>query len=83
MFIRLTNATKEYQGEQLIINIDHILSIFELQEKRVDDDNVEYEVSVSNLYTITQQSYIVEESVNDIYKLIEEKQNGWWIWCTW
>jgi hypothetical protein len=76
MFIRLTNATKEYQGEQLIINIDHILSIFELQEKRVDDDNVEYEVSVSNLYTITQQSYIVEESVNDIYKLIEEKQNG-------
>jgi len=76
MFIRLTNATKEYEGEQLIINIDHILSIFELQEKKVDDDNVEYEVSVSNLYTITQQSYIVEESVNDIYKLIEEKQNG-------
>lgn len=76
MFIRLTNATKEYQGEQLIINIDHVLSIFELQEKRLDDDNVEYEVSVSNLYTITQQSYIVEESVKDIYKLIEEKQNG-------
>lgn len=76
MFIRLTNATKEYEGEQLIINIDHILSIFELQEKRVDDDNVEYEVSVSNLYTITQQSYIVEESVNDIYKLIKENQNG-------
>jgi hypothetical protein len=76
MFIRLTNATKEYQGEQLIINIDHVLSIFELQEKRLDDDNVEFEVSVSNLYTITQQSYIVEESVNDIYKLIEEKQNG-------
>ena len=83
MFIRLTNATKEYQGEQLIINIDHVLSIFELQEKRLDDDNVEYEVSVSNLYTITQQSYIVEEPVNVIYKLIEEKQNGWWIWCTW
>jgi hypothetical protein len=76
MFIKLTNATKEYQGEQLIINIDHVLSIFELQEKRVDDDNVEYEISVSNLYTTTQQSYIVEESVKDIYKLIEEKQNG-------
>jgi hypothetical protein len=76
MFIKLTNATKEYQGEQLIINIDHILSIFELQEKRLDDDNAEYEVSVSNLYTITQQSYIVEEPVNVIYKLIEEKQNG-------
>lgn len=76
MFIKLTNATKEYEGEQLIINIDHVLSIFELQEKRVDDDNVEFEVSVSNLYTITQQSYIVEESVKDIYKLIEEKQNG-------
>jgi len=76
MFIKLTNATKEYQGEQLIINIDHILSIFELQEKRLDDDNAEYEVSVSNLYTITQQSYIVEEPINVIYKLIEEKQNG-------
>jgi hypothetical protein len=76
MFIKLTNATKEYQGEQLIINIDHILSIFELQEKRLDNDNEEYEVSVSNLYTITQQSYIVEEPVNVIYKLIEEKQNG-------
>jgi hypothetical protein len=76
MFIKLTNATKEYAGEQLIINIDHVLSIFELQDKRFDDDNVEFEVSVSNLYTTTQQSYIVEESVNDIYKLIEEKQNG-------
>jgi hypothetical protein len=76
MFIKLTNATKQYEGEQLIINIDHILSIFELQEKRLDDDNAEYEVSVSNLYTITQQSYIVEEPVNVIYKLIEEKQNG-------
>lgn len=76
MFIRLTNATKEYEGEQLIINIDHVLSIFELQEKRLDDDNVEYEISVSNLYTTTQQSYIVEEPVNVIYKLIEEKQNG-------
>lgn len=76
MFIKLTNATKEYEGEQLIINIDHVLSIFELQEKRVDDDNVEFEVSVSNLYTTTQQSYIVEEPVNVIYKLIEEKQNG-------
>jgi hypothetical protein len=76
MFIKLTNATKEYEGEQLIINIDHVLSIFELQEKRFDDDNVEYEISVSNLYTTTQQSYIVEEPVNVIYKLIEEKQNG-------
>jgi hypothetical protein len=76
MFIKLTNATKQYEGEQLIINIDHILSIFELQEKRLDDDNAEYEVSVSNLYTITQQSYIVEEPINVIYKLIEEKQNG-------
>lgn len=76
MFIKLTNATKEYEGEQLIINIDHVLSIFELQEKRLDDDNVEYEISVSNLYTTTQQSYIVEEPVNVIYKLIEEKQNG-------
>ena len=76
MFIKLTNATKQYEGEQLIINIDHILSIFELQEKRLDNDNEEYEVSVSNLYTITQQSYIVEEPINVIYKLIEEKQNG-------
>ena len=76
MFIKLTNATKEYQGEQLIINIDHILSIFEMQEKRFDNDNVEYEVSVSNLYTTTQQSYIVEEPVKEVYKLIEEKQNG-------
>ena len=80
MFIKLTNATKEYQGEQLIINIDHILSIFEMQEKRLDNDNVEYEVSVSNLYTTTQQSYIVEEPVKEVYKLIEEKQNGWWFW---
>jgi hypothetical protein len=33
MFIKLTNATKEYEGEQLLINTDYILSIFELQEK--------------------------------------------------
>ena len=76
MFIKLTNATKEYEGEQLLINTDYILSIFELQEKRFDEDNVEFDVSVSSLYTTTQQSYIVEESVKEIYKLIEDKQNG-------
>jgi hypothetical protein len=71
MFIKLTNATEEFAGEVLIINTDHIISIIEIQEKK---DNVE--VSKTNLYTITQQAWVVEEPVNEVYKLIKENCNG-------
>lgn len=71
MFIKLTNATKEFDGEILIINSDHIISIFEIQEKDGD-----VEVSKTNLYTITQQAWVVSEPVNEVYKLIKENCNG-------
>lgn len=70
MIIKLTNASKNFEGEPLLINIRHILSAFETQEISEVEGVKEFK-SVTSIYTIIQQSWSVEESVNDIYKLIK------------
>lgn len=70
MIIKLTNASKNFEGEPLLINIRHILSAFETQEISEVEGVKEFK-SVTSIYTIIQQSWSVKESVNDIYKLIK------------
>jgi hypothetical protein len=67
MIIKLTNASKEYDGQKLLINSRHILTVFE-GVKEVDDKTVE---TITNIYTITQQSWSVKESVDEIYKMLQ------------
>jgi hypothetical protein len=71
MIIRLTNASKEYEGEPLLLNTRHILSVFGVEEvKEVDGKKIiTYPTAI---YTITQQSWTVEEPVKEIYELIKE-----------
>jgi len=67
MIIKLTNASKEYDGKTLLINSRHILSVFE-GVKMLDDNTVE---TVTNIYTVTKESWIVKESVDDIYDKVK------------
>jgi len=62
MIIKLTNNAKDFKDKPLLINTEHIMTAFE-----VDNDD---EIS-TNIYSITQQSWIVKESLEEIYKLIK------------
>jgi len=66
MIIKLTNLAKEHKNKPLLINASHILTMFESEV----DENKAIEV-VTNIYTITQQSWVVKESIEDIYKMVK------------
>ena len=67
MIIKLTNASKEYDGKALLINSRHILSVFE-GVKMLDDNTVE---TITNIYTVTKESWIVKESIETIFLKIK------------
>lgn len=69
MIIKLTNAAKDFEGEPLLLNSRHILSVFGIEDVTEKDGNKEFKY-VTNIYTVTQQSWVVEESVKEIYELI-------------
>ena len=62
MIIKLTNNAEEFKGKPLLINPEHIMTVFEIE----NDDEVS-----TNVYSITQQSWNVKETVEEIYKLIK------------
>ncbi len=62
MLIKLTNNAEEFKGKLLLINPEHIMTVFEIE----NDDEVS-----TNVYSITQQSWNVKETVEEIYKLVK------------
>jgi len=62
MIIKLTNNAQEFKGKPLLINTEHIITVFEVKN---DDE------TSTNIYSITQQSWVVQESLEDIYKFIK------------
>jgi len=62
MLIKLTNNAAEFKGKPLLINPEHIMTVFEIE----NDDEVS-----TNVYSITQQSWNVKETVEEIYKLVK------------
>lgn len=62
MIIKLTNNAEEFKGKPLLINTEHIMTVFEIE----NDDEIS-----TNVYSITQQSWNVKETVEEIYKLVK------------
>jgi hypothetical protein len=62
MLIKLTNNAEEFKGKPLLINPEHIMTVFEIE----NDDEIS-----TNVYSITQQSWNVKETVEEIYKIIK------------
>jgi hypothetical protein len=62
MLIKLTNNAEEFKGKPLLINPEHIMTVFEIE----NDDEIS-----TNVYSITQQSWNVKETVEEIYKLVK------------
>ena len=68
MIIKLTNAASEHKNKPILLNTRHILSVFETVQP-VDDKTVE---TITNIYTLTQQSWSVKETIEEIEKLISK-----------
>ena len=62
MILKLTNAAINYQAKPILINTDHIISIFE--------DEID-EKPVTIIYSMTKETWHVEETVNTIYNQIK------------
>ena len=62
MIIKLTNNAEEFKGKPLLINAEHIMTVFAIE----NDDEVS-----TNVYSITQQSWNVQETVDEIYELVK------------
>jgi hypothetical protein len=58
MILKLTNAATNYQAKPILINTDHIISMFE--------DEID-EKPVTIIYSITKEIWHVAEKVNIIY----------------
>jgi hypothetical protein len=70
MIIKLTNASPEHEGKSILLNMKHVLSIFETTQEISD----KVFVNSTNVYMLTQQSWTVKESIEQIHeKLMELK----------
>lgn len=65
MILKLTNAAVNHQTKSILINTDHIISMFE--------EEVEGK-SVTVLYSTTKETWHVAEKVNIIYNQIKKAQ---------
>jgi hypothetical protein len=61
--IKLTNAAEEYKDKTLLINPEHIMAVFETTTN---------DITVTNIYSITQQSWQVTETIDEIYSIINK-----------
>lgn len=67
MIIKLTNAVKEHDNKPILINTDHIVSIF-------PDNIIEGKVitPVSTVYSVTKETWMVKETPEQIHEKILE-----------
>ena len=80
MILKLTNMSEEHKGNTLLINSDHILTVYEtvveVPSAQVKKKQKTVE-TVTNIFTTTQQLWTVKEPAEDIYEFIkmEEKKS--------
>jgi hypothetical protein len=61
--IKLTNANKLFEGKPLLINIAHLISVFETE--------VDGKVTTV-IYAHTRDTWEVKETLEEVYSLIEQ-----------
>jgi uncharacterized protein YlzI (FlbEa/FlbD family) len=71
MILKLTNASPDHIGKPLLINAKHILSVHEITQEVADKTFITY----TNIYTVTQQSWSVKETLDEIYNKIVDIVN--------
>jgi len=69
MIIKLTNAALEFKDQPILINTDHIISMF---SDTIEVGQKTKEI-VTNIYSVTQQSWVVTETVDKIFKMTQDR----------
>jgi hypothetical protein len=64
MILKLTNTTESRKGQDILINMDHIISIY---PDEIDGN------TVTIMYSNTQEQWHVAENLETIMKLVEAK----------
>ena len=62
MIVKLTNSYKGNPTEQIAINSDHVVSVFET----LNQDNV----TLTAIYTVNSQTFTVEEPFDQVYAML-------------
>ena len=65
MFLKFTNAIKDFDGQSIIINMDKIVSIFEKKAYVVDEEDSKEKI-VTVLYAGPNEFWEVKESYLDV-----------------
>ena len=65
MFLKFTNAIKDFEGQSITVNMDKITSIFE-KKAFVVNDEVSTEKNVTVLYAGPNEFWEVKESYLDV-----------------
>jgi len=63
MLIKLTNAAESYLGKPVLLNTDHIISVFEIQLEGTEE-------VLTQVYATTKESWTVKETVQEIYAML-------------
>jgi hypothetical protein len=63
MLIKLTNASDSFLGKPVLLNTDHIISIFEVQLEGTEE-------VLTQVYATTKESWTVKETVAEIYAML-------------
>jgi hypothetical protein len=66
MFLKFTNAIKDFEGQSIVINMDKIISIFEKKGLCCSDDEESTEKTVTILYAGPNEFWEVKESYLDV-----------------
>jgi hypothetical protein len=64
MILKLTNTTESRKGQDILINMDHIISIY---PDEIDGN------TVTIMYSNTQEQWHVAENLETIMKLVQAK----------
>lgn len=62
--IKLTNATPSFVGEVILLNPDFFISVY----SSLDAEGC----NVTNIYSSTRESWVVMETVEEIYEMIQK-----------
>lgn len=71
MLIKLTNASKQFEGQSILINTDMVLSVY--RGLQLETDGTPTDIEVTYVFMPPHGSWEVQETPEQVMKLIKGK----------
>lgn len=72
MFIKLTNASPDFDGKAVVINAEAIVSVFSAQVTRRPEGKDEYLEDITFVHCPPHGTWEVRETLDQIYSMIKK-----------